>query len=478
MPESGRLLITGGTVVSMDPAVGDLRRGDVLIEDGMISEVAPVIEAPGCETLDATDMIVMPGLVDPHRHLWYSAVRGLGMDTTLQGLIEGLWPKLAANYTPEDLYVAQRAGAVDALQHGVTTVVDWCHVINTPEHAPEAVRALREIPLRTVFAYGPSMRRKLQEFEGKLEHHESWEPVRRMRETELSSDEDRVTMAMAIQGPESSFGRGSPGAEATALENAREEVSVARELGVPMTMHIGLPGGPPPQRAIAALAGADLLGADMQFAHCCTTTEDEFRLVADAGAKAVACPMVAIGMGLGEPPVARMRDADVPIAVGADAVCGASGDLFEEARSALLFERARHARRWFSEGQEIDDLAQLGMTAREALEAITINAAHASWLGDRVGSLSPGKAADVILLRGTDLNMSPLSDVVGMLVSSAHGSNVDTVVVDGKVVKRDGVLVGIDVARVRADLLECRDRLFAAGDFKGMLPPALEPSTA
>jgi 5-methylthioadenosine/S-adenosylhomocysteine deaminase len=477
MPETGRLLITGGTVVSMDPKVGDLRRGDVLIEDGVIAEVAPAIEAADCEVIDATDMVVMPGLVDPHRHLWYSAVRGLGMDTTLQGLIEGLWPKLAANYTAEDLYVAERAGAVDALQHGVTTVVDWCHVINTPEHAPEAVRALREIPLRTAFAYGPSMRRKLQEFEGNLEHHESWDPVRRMRETELSSDDDRVTMAMAIQGPESSFGRGAD-AEATALENAREEVSVARELGVPMTMHIGLPGGPPPQRAIATLAEAGLLGADMQFAHCCTTTEDEFRLVADAGAKAVACPTVAIGMGLGEPPIARLRDAGVPIAVGADAVCGASGDLFEEARAGLLFERARHARRTFGEGQEIDETAQLGMTAREALESITINAAHASWLGDRVGSLSPGKAADVILLRGTDLNLSPLSDVVGMLVSSAHASNVDTVLVDGKVVKRDGDLIGIDVARVRADLLNCRDRLFAAGGFEGMMPAALEPSAA
>src|SRR4051794_30838113 len=197
-----RILIRGGSILTMDPSIGDLRRGDVLIENGLIREVGPSIDAPDTRVLDAEGDIVMPGLVDPHRHLWYAAIRGVAMDATLDDMVTTMWPQLAAHYTPEDLYATTRAAAADALAHGVTSVLDWCHIINTPDHGPEAVRALREIPLRTVFAYGASMERKLGEFEGFTEHQDSWEPARRLRRGELSSDTGRVTMALALQGPE------------------------------------------------------------------------------------------------------------------------------------------------------------------------------------------------------------------------------------------------------------------------------------
>jgi 5-methylthioadenosine/S-adenosylhomocysteine deaminase len=456
-----RMVIEGGTVISMDPVVGDLRRGDVLIEDGAIVEVAPRIDAGDCEALDARDMIVMPGLVDSHRHLWYSAIRGTGMDATLGDMAAVYWPQLAAHYTPEDLYAATRAGVADALEHGVTTVLDWCHVINTPEHGPEAVRALRELPMRAVFAYGASMTRKLDELAGQTAHSDSWDPARRVRDRELPSADALVTMALALQGP-----------EFTTLDIARADVAVARELGVPMTMHCGIPVGQPPKRTIERLAQTGELGPDMQFVHCCATGDDEFRMLAEAGGVAVACPMAELAMGMGEPPVGRMREAGLRSAVGCDAVCTASGDLFDEARTALFSERARQTRRRVAAGGAIDDASQLGLTAREALEAITINAAHACWLGDRVGSLTPGKRADVILLRADDLNLSPLSDAVGMLVSSAHAGNVDTVIVDGRVVRRGGAFVDLDVASIQASLVACRDRLYAAGGFEGMAPAA------
>jgi cytosine/adenosine deaminase-related metal-dependent hydrolase len=452
-----RLLISGGIVVTMDDDVDDLNGGDVLVENGVIAAVGDHVDAGDCLRLDAGGMIVMPGLVDAHRHLWYSAIRGVGMDATLHEMVSVYWPQLAAHYTPEDLYVATRAGAVDALGHGVTTVFDWCHVINSPDHGPEAVRALAEVGLRTVFAYGASMGRKLGEYEGKTEHEDSWEPARRLRAGTLSSDAGRVTMALALQGP-----------EFTTMDVTQQDIAVARGLNLPMSMHCGIPAGTPPREAIASLVSAGVLGADMQFVHCCATSDAEFARLAGTGARAVACPMAELAMGMGEPPVGRMREAGLPTAVGCDAVCTASGDLFEEARVALFSERGRHARARVAAGHPVGDSSQLGMTAREALQAITIGGAHACWLEDRVGSLAPGKLADVILLRTTDLNLSPVTDVVGMVASSAHASNVDTVIVGGKIVMRGGTFIDIDARRVQQDLEACRDRLQTAG---GFVPP-------
>ncbi|MGH2938424.1 MAG: amidohydrolase family protein [Solirubrobacterales bacterium] len=453
-----RLLLHGGAVLSMDREVGDFLAADVLIEGTHIAAVQPELDVGDCRRIDATGMVVMPGLVDAHRHLWYSAIRGTGMDATLNDMVATLWPQLAAHYTAEDLYAATVAGAVDALEHGVTTVLDWCHVINSPDHGPAAVRALQSVPLRTVYGYGASMDRKLSEYDGQLEHDDSWHPARLLRSTDLADDTARVTLALALQGP-----------EFTTLEITGRDVAVARELGVPMSMHCGIPAGAPARRSIAALEGAGLLDEDMQFVHCCATEDDEFAMVAAAGARAVACPMAELGMGMGEPPIGRMRDAGLHVAVGCDAVCTASGDLFAEARTALFSERGRRVRAVVAEGAAVEAPAELGMTAREALEAITIGGARACWLEDRVGSLAPGKAADVIMLRTTDLNLSPVADLVGMVISSAHAGNVDTVIVDGQIVRRQGAFVSLDGAAVQRELVACRDRLHAVGGYQ---PPS------
>lgn len=183
-------------------------------------------------------------------------------------------------------------------------------------------------------------------------------------------------------------------------------------------------------------------------------------------------------MGMGAPPTARMRSNGVPVAVGADSVASASGDQFDEARTGLFAERMAAAEGVLQGGAPVGDIGQLGMTAREALESITINAARACWLEDRVGSLTPGKAADVILLDASHLNLAPLSDAIGAVVGSAHGADVDTVLVGGEVVKRDGRLV-IDVDRqaVAADLRACRDRLYAFEYSEGLVPQPVPVET-
>jgi 5-methylthioadenosine/S-adenosylhomocysteine deaminase len=179
---------------------------------------------------------------------------------------------------------------------------------------------------------------------------------------------------------------------------------------------------------------------------------------------------------MGTPATGRIRDAGMRPAVGVDSVIASSGDMFEELRLGLLCERLRRAQMVFGQGRDVKSVGELAFTTREALESGTIGSAHAMWLGDRVGSLTPGKKADIILLRATDLNLAPLSDIVAAIVCGANSGNVDTVMVGGKIVKRDGKLVGIDVERIHALFIEARDRMFAYDNYQGMRPPALAAS--
>ena len=447
-----RLLIRGGTIVSLDPALGIMREADLLIEDGTIVAVAARLEADA-ETIDAAGAIVMPGLVDAHRHLWYEIVRGMAMDSSLQALHTTIWAGLATRFTPEDVYASTRAAIVDALEHGITTVLDWCHIINTPEHGEAAIRAHRELPIRSVFAYGTSMRRKLAELEGRDADSADAGQAGRAVPALVQRPGDRMTFALALQGPESA-----------SMATTRREVAGARERGLPISMHVGIRDARRPRRSVARLAAAGLLASDMQFVHCCTTSAGELRAIAEAGARIVVCPTAEMALGIGVPPTGRARDCGLRPALGADAVSSASGDLFDEARLALLAERSNRATG--SRGPDRRSATGPGSeepvpSTREALAAITIDGARACWLEDRIGSLTIGKRADIVLLRGLDADLVPGTDLHATIVSSAHGSNVDTVIVDGEIVKRDGTLLGIDREGIGAALAAARERLFA-----------------
>jgi 5-methylthioadenosine/S-adenosylhomocysteine deaminase len=442
-----RLLLRGGTIVSLDAKLGTPRAGDLLIEDGTIVAIAPRLEADA-ETIDAGSAIVMPGLIDAHRHLWYELVRGMAMDSSLEGLHSTIWARLAVRFTPEDVYVATRAAIADALDNGITTVLDWCHIINTPAHGDEAMRAHRELPIRSVFAYGSSIRRRLEPLGGgDADAAEAAASDRAVRALAHAGG-DRLSFALALSGPESS-----------SMAATRREVALARDLGLPMTMHAGIRDGGRPRRSVARLARAGLLAGDMQFVHCCTSGAGELAQIADAGARIVVCPMAEMALGIGVPPTARARDCGLRPAFASDAVCSATGDLFDEARLALLSERSQRA---------AGAAAQAGAgseaplpTTRQALEGITLDAARACWLEDRTGSLAIGKRADIVLLRGLDVHRVAPADLHATIVSSAHGSNVDSVIVDGEVVKRGGALLGIDRTGIATALATARERLLA-----------------
>jgi 5-methylthioadenosine/S-adenosylhomocysteine deaminase len=453
---SSRTLIRNGTVVSMDPAVGTLLTGSVLIAGDRIVEVADHIDASDAHVIDATGQIVLPGLIDAHRHLWYAPVRADAMDGVFRDLVNGLYPKVAAEFTAEDLYNANRAGIAVALSGGITTVFDWCHVLNSPEHAVAAVQAHRDLPGRAIFGYGASMNRKLSELAAGPGHDDSWAPARQLRQTALSGDHGRVTMALAIQSP-----------DVSPVDVVAADAGVARELGVPVSMHIGTGAA---KLGIRALADAGLLGADMQFVHCCNTTDEELRLVHEAGARIVVCPSCELMMGTGLPPTARARAAGLRPAFATDAVIASSSDLFEEARLGLATTRLRGLEEIKRDGRPLTSSGQLGMTSMDALRAITIDAAAACGLDREIGSLTPGKKADLITLRSGDPNLWPANRVVQTLVGSANGGNVETVIVNGQVVKDTSGLIGFSLEQVRRDLERTRDRLFSVHDYAGYEP--------
>ena len=456
-----RTLISGGAIISLDSTVGDLRRGDLLVEGDQIVQVAPSISAGDAEVIDATGKIVMPGLVNSHCHLWQTGTRADSVDQVFWDLVSSQWPKVAAYYSAEDVYACVLAGAADSLDRGITTVLDFCHIVNTPEHAEENLRALRETGIRSRFLYGASMARKLQEFEGEVENTDSWAHARELRKREFSGDDGLVTYGLAIQGP-----------DVTTMEITAADIAEARELGVPVGVHIGAPQGPPPKLSIKRMHEAGLLGPDINFSHCCETTDEELRMLADTGGTATACPSLDMAFGMGCPATGRIRDAGLRPAVGTDSVIASSGDMFEELRVGLLYERMRRAEAIFATGRDVKTVDELAFTTREALESATVNSAHAIFLGDKVGSLKPGKQADIILLRATDLNLVAASDLVGTVVGCATGQNVDTVMVGGNVVKRNGKLAAVDVHRARGLFVEAHDRLFARQGYAGMRPPA------
>jgi cytosine/adenosine deaminase-related metal-dependent hydrolase len=417
-----RTLITGGTVISMDPAIGDLDRGDVLLEDDVIVDVAEHIDAPDAVVIDASDRIVMPGFVDTHRHTWQTAFRGVGADWTFAQYLVALHGTLKPHYQPEDVYLGNLLGRLEALHSGVTTMLDWFHCGRTPEHVDAAVQGLRDAPGRSILCYGAGW--------GTTEpvDHE----VRRVR-SELT-DNGLVTMALGLRGP-----------ELTDMDTVAAELKLAADLGLRTSVHIETGGR---NRPIADLHEYGLLSSTTTFVHANGVGDDELRMLADAGSSVSISPDVELKMGIGWPMTGRMLAAGLRPSLSTDDSPSAGGDMFATMRSAHVAQRGLDG----------------SLNARDVLEFATIDGASACGLADRTGSLSPGKDADVILLSADDPTVFPFNNPPGTIVAAGHPGLVDTVLVAGRVVKRGGRLLDVDLSRLRSRLIESRDRIAAAAD--------------
>ena len=441
---TSKTLIRGGTVVSMNPQIGDLT-GDVLVEDDKIIAVEPNISADA-EVIDATDCIVIPGFVDTHRHTWETAIRGCGPNAALDDYFVEVLDTLAPAYRPEDVRASNVAGSLECLNAGITTLVDWSHINNTPDHADAAITALQQTGIRAQYAYG-SANLSLADYWFDSKIAIPADDVRRVRETYFSSDDGLLTMGLATRGTGFCM-----------EEVVRAEWKLARELGIPITVHVAMGRLAGRFAMVKQLEDYGLLGPDTTYIHCCHFSDEEWQLVKDSGGTISVAPQIEMQMGHGWPPLLQSRHLGLRPSLSIDAVTSVPGDMFTEMRAAFGADRARvHADKY----EPNERVPKEVLTAREILEAATIDGAYTAGLEDRTGSLTPGTQADIVIIEAKSLNMVPVIDPVAAVVLCADVSNVDTVLVAGQARKRDGKLLA-DVDKARADVEASRDYLLAA----------------
>ncbi|GAA3566464.1 amidohydrolase family protein [Amycolatopsis ultiminotia] len=421
-----KTLIRGGTVVTMDPATGDFPEGDVLVEDGRIAAVGTRIEADGAEVVDAAGMIVAPGFVDTHRHTWQTAFRGLGTDWTFDEYRAILHGRIRPHYRPDDVYLGNLFGRIEALNAGVTTMLDWFHCSDRPENADAAVQALQEAPGRSIFCYGA----------GNGADADITAEITRIR-AQLPGE----AMALGLRGP-----------ILTTMDTTAADVALAREHGLRVSVHIhGTAGWPRGDRPVAEMRERGLLDDRMTVVHGNGLSDDQLAMLADAGCSVSISPDVEVKMGFGAPITGRVLAAGIRPSLSVDDCPSAGGDLFSAMRTALAVQRG------------LDGT----LTTRDVAEFATIDGARTCGLGDRTGSLTVGKDADLIVLDAQDPALFPVNDPVAGIVTAGHPGVVDSVFVAGKAVKRHGRLLGLDLPRLRTRLLESRDRIAAAAGLGG-----------
>lgn len=438
-----RTLIRGARILTQDPSLGELR-GDILIAGTQIADIGMRLDVHADETIEAGNMLALPGFIDTHRHTWETAMRHIGVGWDFLDYLNKFLIPYGNLFTPEDVYAANLLGAVSALESGITTLRDESHIQNTPQHTEAAIQALRDSGIRAVFDYGwPAL-----DMAGWLMNSERLHPedIRRVRREILSDDNALVTLNMMLRGP-----------EMTTMDVAKADLSLMRDLGLRGCLHVGCGEFNKNNPGVVALHHHKLMGPDLTYIHCCTCSDDELRMIRDSGGTvSVAATIDANMPGLGIPATGRMLKVGLRPSLSVDVEVSAAGDMFTVMRAALT-------------GQQMEVLHNPALAERSArfdaadlLQFATIEGARACGLDGRTGSLTPGKEADLILIRADDLNLAPVTDAAGAIVGGAHPGNVDSVFVAGRPVKRNGKMLSIDIPRILRLAEQSRDRLLAA----------------
>jgi 5-methylthioadenosine/S-adenosylhomocysteine deaminase len=444
-----RILIKGGIVLTQDDSLGELNGADVLVEDDTIAEVGRDISAAEAQVIDAAGDIVIPGFIDTHRHTWETSIRTCAPDYSLGAYFAGILDKFGPAYRAEDVYAANLWGALECLNAGITTLVDWSHIMNTPDHADAAIRGLDESGIRSVFAYGfPNT--SLQDWWLGPDYAgsrltTSGEEARRIRTQYFNSDDGLITMALATRGT------------GYCVEDVvRYEWELARELGLNITVHVAMYRFGYTKLQLRRLKEMGLDFPNTTYIHSSHLQDDEWAMVRDSGSNVSFAPQVELQMGHGWAEAVKALDYGVPIGLSSDVATTTSADQFTQMHAIFASERARRHEIAWDDGLEWNELESKLINARQVLQWATIGGAKVAGLEARTGSITPGKKADVVVIDGSAVNVAPVIDAAGAVVCAADISNVKHVLVDGNVVKRD--------FRLAASLDEPRKRVEASRD--------------
>ncbi len=408
---STKLLITGGTVLSLDRSLGNLTEADVLIEDGRITEVGASLRARNAETVDASNAIVMPGFVDVHRHVWHTLLRnaGAGMVSPAQ---------VGPHYTADHVYAATLAGLLGAVAAGITSLVDWADLGTEPTVVEAALQAHQDAGLRTVYVAAQA----------------PW--------TDAAHDPASLDAVVGLDRGDNvdiAFGAPDPGRDHAATRGGWQ---VARSAGLRIHAHVGTDAAS--AGVVAGLGEAGVLGEDVTLVHCTNLDGRDLDAVAASGAGVALTPSMEMTAGMGSPPLQALIDRGIRPGLGVGSEMEAPGDLFAQMRAGNSVQHAT-----------LFDLKLAGkggvpnlLTTRDVIRYATVDGARTVGLGDIAGTLTPGKAADVLVLRTDTPNIAPVNDPIGAVVWGMDTSNVDWVFVGGRALVREGEL-DTDVARVR-----------------------------
>src|ERR1700734_282323 len=397
-----RILLKGGTIVSMDDKVGDLVKGDLLIEGKKISAIAPEINAADAQVIDALDTIIVPGLVDCHRHSWEGQLRRINPNSpTLADYMNATHLSFAKYYRPRDHYVGNYLTAIGCIDSGVTCIIDNSHNSRSAAHSDAAVEALIDSGIRGVHASGPP---------GAGEWDHQWpKDLERLQKKYFSSTDQLVTLRM-FSGPD------------------RDNWAYARKLGIRITTEFQ---GPQQAALLDPLWADKLVGPDNTFNHCGALPERTWQIFLDSGANINVCPRSDAQYALGEGVCALQHAWDHGIKPGfsVDNETSYSGDMFMEMRVAFYLQRAVAKNRAFLGDQN----PPKPVMVRDVLHCATMGGAHCAGLDDKIGSLTPGKEADIVMIRSDDPNLYPSNNALGTVVQAADRGNVDTVFIGGRV---------------------------------------------
>ncbi|WOX15263.1 amidohydrolase family protein [Streptomyces sp. N50] len=445
---SEEILITGGHVVTLDDALGDVPGGDVRVRDGVITQIGVGLRpGPDTEVVDARGRLVIPGLIDTHRHVWQGAIAGFTPQMTGYGYGPAVLTGISLRHTAPDIYAGTLWGALQALDAGITTIGDWAHALRSADHADANLRGLRESGIRGLFFYGgpgpagddPNPPHPLD--------------ARRVRDeyfpgnggTSGTSANGRLRMGMALRGP--CF---------TSPERNRQDFAFARELGLPISVHVGMAGT---ADAITALRRDGLLGPDVNYIHANQLTDEEMDLIAASGGTVTITPSTDMLMQFGTyPATGRALERDIVSGLGVDTICSAGTDLFSEMRLALAAERSRANAEALARNELVHEVA---LHQRDMLRLATLGGAQVLGLADETGSLTPGKQADITVVDLRSPHLDGFGDPVAMLVLGAGPADVETVLVGGEFAKRDGTLVGTHAVKAQDLMHETQHRLRA-----------------
>jgi 5-methylthioadenosine/S-adenosylhomocysteine deaminase len=417
-----RILLKRGVVLTLDRQVGDFAQADVLIENGKISAVRPdiAVSAEAAAVVDAVNHILIPGFVDTHSHSYQGILRGIMTNGVLDpDYNRDVQTKLTPAFQPADVYAGVLMTALGLMEMGTTAIVDLSQISHTPEHSDACILALQDSGIRALYAYSRGL--------GPATQYP--QDVLRLQRAYFSGKDQLLTLALGVGLDAKAFG-------------------VARDAGVPAVLHIRNDSA-----GLLALGRAGLLRPGDEYIHCTNLSGDAWRLIRDTGGHASLCPQIEMSMGHGIPAVQDALDHGLRPSLSSDHSVTIAPDFFTVMRTVFTFQRLQMFARARSGAQGLAPL----LTCRDVLEFATIEGARCAGLDGKIGTLTPGKEADIVMLRADRLNLWALNNAPGTVVNLMNPGNVDTVFIAGQVRKWRGNLVGVDVPRLMRMAEDARD---------------------